>query len=114
MRTAFKLNLAVALLLNLAACSSALRATALANRPPIRQRHPVQRCSTQQDDDDLRDSDEASADDGPKILMPPVESLGLMPEEATSFAEYLAPYAVLVLGAFVLASAAFALLVLGG
>jgi len=64
---------------------------------------------------ELSDSDEASADSGPKILMPPVESLGLMPDsEATSFTGYLAPYAALVLLAFALASGAFALLVLKG
>ena len=63
---------------------------------------------------EIEDSEEDSADSGPKILMPPVESLGLMPAEATSFAGYLAPYAVLVLGAFALACGAFALLVLQG
>tara|TARA_B110001452_G_scaffold259894_1_gene256788 strand:+ start:1921 stop:2250 length:330 start_codon:yes stop_codon:yes gene_type:complete len=108
--------LRIALLLIVSSCSSALLLTAPARGLPLlstqRRGHP--RCCTQSDEDDLRDSDEASADSGLKILMPPVESLGLMPEEATSFAGYLAPYAVLVLLAFVLASAAFALLVLGG
>lgn len=60
---------------------------------------------------DLKDSDEASADGGPKILMPPVELLDVMPSEADSFGGYLLPYALLVLGAFALASAAFAALV---
>ena len=66
------------------------------------------------DDDELRESDADSADSGPKILMPPTEFLGAMPREADSFAGYLAPYALLVLLAFGLASAAFAFLVLGG
>lgn len=39
---------------------------------------------------------------------------GVAPSDAGSFAEYLLPYAGLVLGAFVLASAAFAFLVLQG
>ena len=63
---------------------------------------------------ELRESDADSADSGPKILMPPTELLDVMPSNADSFAGYLAPYAVLVLGAFALASAAFALLVLQG
>ena len=61
-----------------------------------------------------QDSDVDSADSGPKILMPPADLLGVMPSDADSFTGYLAPYAVLILGAFALASGAFALLVLQG
>ena len=106
------------LLLLFASCCSALRVS-VPVAPTLRQpgRCRLLRCA-EQDDEELRaemlDSDEASAARGPKILMPPVESLGLMPDEATSFSSYLAPYAALVLGAFALASGAFALLVLQG
>lgn len=70
------------------------------------------RCS--KDDAEFSEVDADSADDGPKILMPPTEMLDAMPGEAKSFGEYLVPYAALVLGAFALASGAFALLVLQG
>lgn len=63
---------------------------------------------------EIKDSEAASADGGPNVLMPPVETLDVMPADATTFAGYLAPYAVLVLAAFAFASGAFALLVLKG
>jgi hypothetical protein len=65
-------------------------------------------------EDEFRETDADSAADGPKVLMPPKELLNVMPSEADSFAGYLAPYAFLVLLAFGLASAAFALLVSAG
>ena len=49
------------------------------------------------------------------FLMPSKKVADAMtPSEPNSFAEYLLPYAVLVGGAFLLASAAFAALVLKG
>ena len=75
----------------------------------------------QQDDDkaaqrkaELDESDVDSADAGPKVLMPPEEMLNVMPGDADSFSSYLLPYAGLVLLALVLASFAFAALVLAG
>lgn len=65
-------------------------------------------------EDEFQETDADSADGGPKVLMPPKELLNVMPSEADSFAGYLAPYAFLVLLAFGLASAAFALLVSAG
>ena len=63
---------------------------------------------------ELKESDTDSADAGPKILMPPTEMLNVMPSEADSFSGYLLPYAGLVILALILASGAFAALVLAG
>ena len=61
------------------------------------------------------DSDE-DENDGPMFLMPSKKMADAMiPDQpANSFGEYLLPYAILVGGALLLASAAFALLVLKG
>ena len=59
------------------------------------------------------DADESP--DGPMFLMTSKKMADAMtPSEPNSFAEYLLPYAALVGGAFLLASAAFATLVLKG
>ena len=61
------------------------------------------------------DEDADEANEGPMFLMPSKKVADAMtPSEPNSFAEYLLPYAVLVGGAFLLASAAFAALVLKG
>jgi len=91
---------------------------AKAGDPSMRSGQPVMSVGQGFEDaareEEYRQTDADSAADGPKILMPPTELLDVMPSDADSFAGYLGPYALLVLVALGLASAAFAFLVLGG